>query len=44
MLKVGDEVEDFEALDHTGQRVTLGELIADGPLVLFFYIKARTPG
>ena len=44
MLSVGDTVEDVEAVDHEGQRVTLGQLVADGPLVLFFYIKARTPG
>jgi peroxiredoxin len=44
MLSVGQVVDDFEAVDHNGQRVTLGELIATGPLVLFFYIKAKTPG
>lgn len=44
MLKVGDQVEDFEALDHTGATVGLSELLESGPLVLYFYIKAQTPG
>lgn len=44
MLGVGEVVDDFEAVDHTGLRVSLNELIQDGPLVLFFYIKAMTPG
>ncbi len=41
---VGEVVDDFEAVDHTGQTVSLSHLLAEGPLVLFFYIKARTPG
>jgi len=44
MLRVGDLVEDFEVLDHTGETVRLSEMVADGPLVLYFYIKAKTPG
>ena len=44
MLKVGDVVEEFEALDHTGATVRLSELLQSGPLVLYFYIKAKTPG
>jgi hypothetical protein len=44
MLSVGDVVDDFEAVDHTGQTVSLRDLVAEGPLVLFFFIKAKTPG
>ena len=44
MLSVGDTVEEFEAIDHTGQPVSLTQLLESGPLVLYFYIKAKTPG
>ncbi len=44
VLNVGDTVEDFTALDHEGNQVSLGQLLADGPLVVYFYIKAKTPG
>lgn len=44
MLNVGEVVEDFEAVDHTGQTTSLRGLLAEGPLVLFFFIKAKTPG
>lgn len=44
MLDVGDTVRDFSATDHEGSPVTLDELLATGPLVLYFYIKAKTPG
>lgn len=43
-MRVGDEVPDFTAVDDTGESVTLGSLLADGPLVLFFYPAALTPG
>ncbi len=43
-MKVGDVVQDFSALDQNGEEVTLGDLVATGPLVLYFYIKAKTPG
>ncbi len=44
MRNVGEVVDDFETVQHTGQPVSLGQILAEGPLVLFFYIKAKTPG
>jgi len=44
VLNVGDTVGDFELADQSGRRVTLGELLATGPLVVYFYIKAKTAG
>lgn len=43
-MREGDIVEDFEALDQHGNTVKLSELVADGPVVLFFYPKAMTAG
>ncbi|WP_217169235.1 peroxiredoxin [Streptomyces sp. AC512_CC834] len=43
-LGVGDTVEDFELPDETGTRRRLSELLADGPVVLFFYPAALTRG
>lgn len=43
-MKVGDIVEDFSALDQQGEAVTLSGLLDSGPVVLYFYIKAKTPG
>ena len=40
----GDRVADFELPDQTGTTRTLTELLADGPIVLFFYPAAMTPG
>jgi thioredoxin-dependent peroxiredoxin len=40
----GDIVEDFELLDQQGVSTTLASLVAEGPIVLFFYPKAMTPG
>ena len=44
MLKAGSLVEDFEALDQNGQSIRLSQLVESGPMVLFFYPKAMTPG
>jgi peroxiredoxin Q/BCP len=44
MLKAGDIVEDFEGTDDKGQPVRLSELLAKGPVVLFFYPAALTYG
>ncbi|MDP9861233.1 MULTISPECIES: peroxiredoxin [Streptosporangium] len=41
---VGDVVEDFELLDQTGTPRRLTDLLADGPVVLFFYPAAMTSG
>jgi len=39
-----DIVDDFGATDQNGQKVRLTGLLESGPLVLFFYPKAMTPG
>jgi len=43
-MKVGDVVDDFQAPDQQGTQRRLSELLAQGPLVLYFYPKAFTPG
>ncbi|MBL1096650.1 peroxiredoxin [Streptomyces coffeae] len=43
-MDIGDVVEDFELPDETGTARTLSGLLADGPVVLFFYPAAMTPG
>ncbi|MCV7384602.1 peroxiredoxin [Mycolicibacter longobardus] len=43
-MKTGDTVADFELPDQTGAPRKLSELLADGPVVLFFYPAAMTPG
>ncbi|MBO0676358.1 peroxiredoxin [Mycolicibacterium sp. S2-37] len=40
----GDRVDDFELPDQTGTPRRLSALLADGPVVLFFYPAAMTPG
>ena len=39
-----DQAPDFTAPDQTGAPVRLSDLLAEGPVVLFFYPKAFTPG
>ncbi|MBV8860460.1 MAG: peroxiredoxin [Mycobacterium sp.] len=43
-MKSGDTVADFELPDQTGTPRKLSTLLADGPVVLFFYPAAMTPG
>ncbi|MEV1067233.1 peroxiredoxin [Streptomyces sp. NPDC050263] len=43
-LETGDLVEDFALPDETGTVRSLTELLADGPVVLFFYPAALTAG
>jgi peroxiredoxin Q/BCP len=43
-VQVGDEVPDFELPDETGTPRALGTLLEGGPVVLFFYPAAMTPG
>ena len=43
-MKKGDQVDDFELPDQTGTVRSLTSLLADGPVVLFFYPAAMTPG
>src|ERR1700694_4657383 len=44
MVQIGDVVDDFELPDQTGTKRTLSGLLADGPVVLFFYPAAMTYG
>lgn len=44
MLTPGDAAPDFDLPDQTGERRSLSGLLADGPVVLFFYPKAMTSG
>ena len=44
LLKTGDQVTEFELPDQTGTPRSLTSLLADGPIVLFFYPAAMTPG
>jgi peroxiredoxin Q/BCP len=44
MMRTGDEVPDFELPDQDGATRSLSELLENGPVVLFFYPAAMTPG
>jgi thioredoxin-dependent peroxiredoxin len=44
MLSTGDTAPDFTLKDQSGSDVRLGDLLAAGPVVLFFYPKAMTTG
>lgn len=44
MVKVGDRAPDFEAQDQRGNTVVLRDLLESGPVVVYFYAKAMTPG
>ena len=43
-MKPGDRVPDFELPDQTGTTRSLSSLLANGPIALFFYPAAMTPG
>ncbi|WTW49291.1 peroxiredoxin [Streptomyces sp. NBC_00015] len=43
-METGDLVEDFALPDETGTVRSLTDLLADGPVVLFFYPAALTAG
>ncbi len=43
-MKTGDVVADFELPDQTGTPRKLSDLLSTGPVVLFFYPAAMTPG
>ena len=43
-MRAGDLVPDFELPDQDGKPVRLAELLVQGPVVLFFYPAAMTPG
>ena len=44
MLEKGAKAPEFELPDQDGRRHTLGSLLADGPVVLYFYPADFTPG
>ncbi len=43
-MKPGDTVADFELPDQSGKPRKLSDLLSTGPVVLFFYPAAMTPG
>ena len=43
-MKRGDRVAEFELPDETGAVRSVTSLLADGPIVLFFYPAAMSPG
>jgi thioredoxin-dependent peroxiredoxin len=43
-MNTGDKAPDFSAPDQTGTMRQLSDFLASGPVVLFFYPKAMTPG
>lgn len=43
-VQVGSLVEDFTLPDETGASTSLAALLSEGPVVLFFYPAAMTPG
>ncbi len=43
-MHVDDPAPDFSLVDQDGQTRTLGDLLAAGPVVLFFYPAALSPG
>jgi len=43
-MRIGDEAPDFELLDQDGTPRRLSTMLADGPVVLFFYPAAMTAG
>jgi len=44
MLKNGSKAPDFTLADQSGRRHTLKSLLADGPMILYFYPADFTPG
>ena len=43
-MEIGDTVEDFELTDEQGVPRNLSTMLADGPVVLFFYPAAMSAG
>jgi len=43
-MKPGDQIPDFELPDQSGRLRRLSTLLAEGPVVLFFYPAAMTSG
>jgi peroxiredoxin Q/BCP len=43
-MNLGDKAPDFELADETGTTRSLSEFLQKGPVVLYFYPAAMTPG
>ncbi len=43
-LHVGDRAPDFTLPDTEGRPVTLSKLLEKGPVIVYFFPKAFTPG
>ncbi|HJL98979.1 MAG TPA: redoxin domain-containing protein [Acidimicrobiales bacterium] len=43
-MSKGSAAKDFEAINQFGEPVRLFDLLDAGPVVLFFFPKALTPG
>src|ERR1700744_6447855 len=43
-MREGDLIENFALADQDGVQRTLEELLSDGPLALYFFPAAMTPG
>lgn len=43
-LHVGDKAPDLTVTVHTGEKVNLADAYAKGPVLIYFYPKAETPG
>ena len=44
LMEIGQVVENFSAIDQRGEKVELSDLLEEGPVVLFFYPRASSPG
>ena len=44
MLRAGDRAPDFELTDDAGKLRRLSDMLTEGPVVLFFYPAASSPG
>jgi peroxiredoxin Q/BCP len=43
-VQIGDTAGDFEAPNQFGEKVCFSDLLQSGPVVVFFFPKAMTPG
>ncbi len=43
-MRPGEKITPFSAADQDGELISSTDLLAKGPLVVYFYVKAKTPG
>ena len=43
-MKPGDVAADFELPDEQGNLIRLTSLLETGPAVVYFFVRAKTPG